>query len=497
MNERGKHIVVVGRDVAGWLTGLAMQRALADHGVRVTMLELPSLAVQSDVVTAVPSLSQLNQMLGIDAMRLLRACNGVPMVGQQFANWARSATSFMHAYDTVPAAEIEFSFVDYWVKARQHGLRVPFEDFSPGAAAAKQGRVPASDGFDADLPKPSFGYQLDAQQYASALKQLAVKSGVDHRTGKVQHIRRSSRRIESLIWDEGETFEADVFVDASGSEATLIKVLEGSEIESWHQWFPADRMLSGSAPPLRPLPAFAQITAFRGGWLGIHPLQDRTAVVGAYASDIADREMLMNLPMIAGIAISGELVTAPFSPGVRRQPWIGNCVAVGAAAAELEPLDSALIHFLHFGIAHLVAELTNIYASETDRVQYNRTIVQQAESIRDFQLVHYRHNGRFDEVFWDRARQAGGPYSLEGKIAAFRDRGSIPVAPEEPFRETNWAAALIGHGVVPERFAPWAEQIGKPQHTAILQDRLRWIAEMVRAMPTVNQFLQLEEAVDS
>ena len=460
------------------------------------MLELPSRTVPSDVVAAVPSLSQLNQMLLIDDLRLLRACNGVPMVGQQFDNWARSSSSFVHAYETNPPAELEFSFVDYWAKAKQNGLRVPFDDFSPGAAAAKQGRVPVGDTFNPDLPKPSFGYQLDAMQYASALKQLALKAGVQHRTGKVQDIRHSARGIKSLMWDEGEIFEADVFVDASGVEAALISRLDGSEMESWREWFPADRTLSGSAPALRPLPAFARIAAFRGGWLGIHPLQNRTAVVGAFASDVADSAMLKNLSTIAGVGIAGDLIIAPLRPGVRRNPWIDNCVAIGGAAAEFEPLDSALIHFLHFSVAHVVSELTSGYSNEADRERYNRTIVQQAESIRDFQLAHYQLNGRFDEPLWDRARDITAPHLLEAKIEAFRDRGSMPVAPDEPFCEPNWASILIGHGVVPRSFAPWVERIRQQQHIAVLQGRLKWIAEAVSAMPTVSEYLE-EERVHS
>lgn len=497
MNEGTKRLVIVGRDVDGWLTALALQHALADNGTRITMLELPSLFVKSDVLSAVPSLSHLNQMLGIDDARLLRACSGVPMVGQRFANWARSASSFMHAYDSDESSETESDFVDYWVKARHLGLRVPFEDFSPGAAAAKQGRVPLAGAFGRGLPNPSFGFQLDARQYAGALKQLALKKGVEHRPTGLRDVRCSPDGIQAVISSDGESFEADIFIDATGAEAALIKLLSGSEVDSWSGWFPADRLLSGSGPPLRPLPAFAQIAAFRGGWLAIHPLQDRTAMVGAFSSNAVDDATLRNLSVVAGIAIEGDLVIAQSQPGVRHRCWIGNCVAVGGSAAEIEPLDSALLHFLHASIGHLVGELTNVYAGQVDRDRYNHTIKLQAESIRDFQLAHFRLNGRLDEPFWDQARNASGPHSLQAKIAAFRSRASLPVAPDEPFRESNWAAVLIGHGIIPDSFSPWAEQIGERPHIAMLEERLRWIAQAVRAMPSVSDFLDLNEAVKS
>lgn len=491
-----KRVVIVGRDIDGWLAALAVQRAIAAQGTKVTMLELASLATEQDVITATPSLSQLNEMLGIDGAKLLRACNGVPMVAQRFANWARSASSFVHAYDMPTPADGDSSFVSYWVDATKHGLRVAFDEFSPGAAASKQGRVPLAEQYDPLLPRPSFGYQLDARSFAAAIKQLALKSGIEHRTGVVRDVRHSKDRIQTVIWDEGETFEADLFVDASGAEAAIINVLAGSEFEPW-DWYPTNRLLSASAPPLRPLPAYAQVSAFRGGWLGIHPLQDRTAVVGAFASDVVDNAMLRNLATIAGIAISGDVVISPLRTGLRRQSWIGNCVAVGSAAAELEPLDSALLHFLHLGLGNMIAELTNTYATDVDREQYNRTMVGNAGNIRDFQLAHYRLNGRLDDTFWDRVRDQTGPDTLELKIGAFRSRGSILVGSDEPFSETNWASILIGHGVVPENSGPWLQHIPEQERIGTIQERLHRIAQLVQRMPTVSDFLDLPEQVSA
>jgi tryptophan 7-halogenase len=487
-----ERIAVVGRDVQAWICALAIQRALGSERVQVTVLELPKSLVDSDVIAAVPAMSELHRLLGIDDYRVLQECKGVPMVAQRFANWGQTAATFLHGYDPSSASERDFSFLHYWLKARDRGMRVAYEDFSPAAAAAKQGRVPISaSGLDPNIAPPSYGFQLDAGNYAEALKQLAIRRGIGCHTGALKAVIRDGNRITAIEWDNGSSFEAELFLDASGPEAALIRSMPGSEFESWRQWFVSDHILtaSASAAALRPLPAFANIVAFRGGWLGIHPLQDRTAVVGTFASDIADKAMLGNLPVLAGVAVAGDVVLTPFEAGIRRRPWIGNCVAVGAAAADLEPLDSALIHFLHLGITHLIGSLTGGFDPFADTERYNRTMTLQAEAIRDFQIAHYRFNSRWDQAFWDRERQASGPSSFEGKIAAFRSHGSIPVASDEPFQETNWAAVLIGHGLIPESFAPWVDQVPEEQQMATMQQRLRTIAQAVSAMPTVEEFL--------
>lgn len=489
-NGRIERITIVGRDAQVWVTALALERALGPSGAKVTVLELPTMILESDVIAAVPSIVDLHRLIGIDDHRVLHACSGVPMVAERFANWGRSAATFMHGYDPVTAIERDFSFVNYWVKARQLGLRVDHEDFSPAAAAAKQNRIPASSfGFEDDLAPPAYGYQLDAGAYAGVLKQLAIKRGIDCRTGQLGEVEVDGDQIASIEWN-GDQVGADLFIDASGPEAALISALPGSAFESWKQWFGADRIVSTSAPVLPTLPAFANIVAFRGGWIGLHPLQDRTAIVGAISSQHADQEMLENIPIIANIPnVISDMVLTPCRTGLRRKAWIGNCVSVGAAAADLEALDSALLHFLHAGIGHLLTELSSGTDPLTMRDGYNRNLSRAAESIRDFQLAHYRLNSRFDEAFWDGARDAPGPVSLEARLEAFKQDGRIIVADDEPFQETNWAAVMIGHGAIPEGHAAWVDQVPEEQHLEIMQRRLKNVAAAVNAMPMVDQFL--------
>ncbi|HTI49571.1 MAG TPA: tryptophan 7-halogenase [Planctomycetaceae bacterium] len=485
-----QRVVIVGRDVQLWISALAVERALGADAVQVTALELPTTLVDTDVVAAVPALSELHRQLGLDDHKLLRECDGLPMVAQRFANWARSKETFLHGYDVSSPGERDLGILQYWLKARDRGMLVAFEEFSVAAAAAKQGRVPrAGTTFEPDMAVPSHGFQLDAVRYAEALKQTAMRRAIDCRTGRATGVNLNEGRIASVDWDSGDSFEADLFIDASGSEAALIRSMPESEFESWRKWFASDRVLSASAPTLRPAPAFANIVAFRGGWLGIHPLRNRTAVVGAFASDVANDEMLRNLPVLAGVAVTGDVTLTPFEAGIRRRPWIGNCVAVGAAAADLEPLDAALMHFLHLGIAHLLGSLTGGFDPFADSERYNRTITRQAEAIRDFQLAHYRLNGRFDESFWDRARDASDPPSLDGKLAAFKSHGSIPVADDEPFQQANWAAVLIGHGLIPESYAPWVDELSEADHIQTMQQRLRSVAQAVSVMPTVDEFV--------
>ena len=266
--------------------------------------------------------------------------------------------------------------------------------------------------------------------------------------------------------------------------------LPGAEFASWRQWFPADRILATSAPPLQELPAFSQISAIREGWVGLFPLQDRTAVVAAYDSSlISDEDLLESIPVVARMPVSGDAVVAPIEPGMQGRPWTGNCVAIGEAAVTAEPLDAVQIHLAHAFVSHLINLVPADKAEMPEAKAFNREVVRVAENVRDFQLAHYRLNRRFNDRFWNRARDAGVPETLERKLQLFKKRGIVPIYDDESFHEWNWAETFIGHGLMPDEYDPRVDTVPDDEHVARVQGRMRSVAQYVRAMPSVNEVL--------
>ena len=486
-----KTVAVIGRDVAVWLSAAALKRALGKTGLEVQVVELTSLLQAPDVYAAVPSIRGLHRLLGIDEDIVVRASDAVPMVGQRFSNWSETAPSLMHAFENDPPPGTDLSFVQYWLKGRMEGLKADLAHFSLGASAASQGRVPLA-GDDSDLAlSAGFGFHLDAPAYAHLLKQFAHHVGVTSRPTGSLEIETDGDRIRAVILDDGTHVKADLFIDATGAEAVLLTKLPSAKFESWRKWFPADRLLSASAPRLSELPAFSQISAIREGWVGLFPLRSRTAVTAVYASSlISDADVADSLSVVAGMPIRGDVIVAPLTPGMQDQAWIGNCVAIGEAAVTAEPLNAVQIHLAHAFVSHLVNLFPSDAGDMPEAVAFNRSVRRVAENVRDYQLAHYKLNQRFNDSFWIRARDAEVPETLERKLRLFGLRGIVPLYDDESFFEWNWSELFIGHGLLPKDYDPRIDHFSDEDHIRKVQSRMQSVAQRVQAMPSVSDVLR-------
>ena len=490
MSERVQSLLVVGRDAPAWLAAMAIHRALGPTGLKVQVVELPSVLAEADVYSAVPSLAAMHRLLGLDERLVLQACQGVPMVAQRFSNWGKSAPPFLLAYDDEPPPGGDLPFIQYWAKGALEGLRVGLEDFSLGSACARLGRVP-KEPEEASVPlAASYGYHLDARCYSELIKQVALRSGVELAGAGVADVAIDSDRITAVETSEGLRVAADLFIDASGVQRALIGRMPDAEFQSWRAHFPCDRMIACSAPRLKSLPVFSQISAFRGGWVGLFPLDHRTAIVAAYDSRvIGDGDLAQQLSVLARMPITGDAVVSELGQGIQKAPWIGNCVAIGDAAFALEPLDGLALHAAHACISHLMTVFPATASEFPEAIAYNRSIHAFAANLRDFQLAHYKLNRRFDDTMWDRARDADAPQTLQHKLDLFAARAMVPLYDEESFQEQSWAALFVGSGLMPEAYDLRIDQVPDEQHIAKVQQRLRAVAELAKTMPSVDEFL--------
>ena len=176
--------------------------------------------------------------------------------------------------------------------------------------------------------RADYGYHLPALAYAGALKSLAVRRGVEaYQALDVTVERTEVGDVAAIGIGEGSRVTGDLFIDLEG--------LIDSPREAWS--FPTDRVLTAVAPAFPSIPAYAEVRAWARGWTALHPAQNQTHIVQAYASDLCtDEEALQAASAASSLPIKDASVSVS-APSRRLSAWDRNVVAIGEAACVFDP----------------------------------------------------------------------------------------------------------------------------------------------------------------
>ena len=448
------HVVIVGRDAPLWLSACVMQYALGPAGVTVTAVELPPQAQPADVCVTLPALEPLHTRLRIDEGRLIAATRGAFTLGRRFVDTSGRTPAFFHAHGSNGSRIDETEFLPHWVRARRQGLDAPFDEFSLTAAAARAGRMMLPDSAIDRFGFTDYAYHLPAIPYAAWLRQLALRRGVRNQwTGSLAVRLDESGAIAELLLEGDRRVTGDLFLDATGADALLMKAL-GVGRESWRDAFVVDRVMSAHSAPVTPVPVYSEIRAHARGWLALAASQVCIHVQHAYCSEHAPGPT--DLAAAAGVPLQGVVVRERH-PGRRLQAWEKNCVSIGEAACVFDPMHFVDLHAVQAGLVHLLPLFPVQADFSVERTEYNQNVRSAFERLRDFQSAHYRLNRygqQENSSFWARSRATPASAALLHKIDAFRARGETVDYEDEAFTIDEWQSLFIGHGVVPESYDP-------------------------------------------
>jgi tryptophan halogenase len=241
---------------------------------------------------------------------------------------------------------------------------------------------------------------------------------------------------------------------------------------------------------VEPVTPYTRSTAKASGWLWRIPLQHRTGnghvYSNAFTTDDAARQVLLD-------GLDGEALDEPrqlrFVTGRRKKSWVKNVVAVGLSAGFVEPLESTSISLIETAVGKLIELWPDLDFRPELAAEFNRVMGARYESVRDFIILHYKLTKRDDTPFWRYCANMKIPDSLAHQIELFRTTGRVTILDRDGFAEPSFISMLMGLGVVPERYDPFADDIDMRQlhgHFAGLRDL---IAQTVAKMPGHGDYL--------
>ena len=371
-----------------------------------------------------PSQRGMHAMLGINEAEFMAATGATYRLASEHRGWQGEGSRFMHAHGELGSDLSGTPFYKYLLNEAIEGRAVSGDDFSVATLAARQGRFarPMGEG-DALTASFTYGFHLDEAAYAEFLRQHAAKLGIKSAGGTLVDVElEGSGDIAALRLANGQRLGADLYVDCSGPQAAVIGRLAADDRDDWTSWLPCDRMLSGVMPAHPSAPALTQTTATAAGWLWRAPTAAHTHAGYVYCSRFLDDDSARRALSAALSAIS-DLRVETLRSGRRLNPWVRNCVAIGGAAIELEPLVGADLHAAQLGISALIELFPAGAVSAVEAAEYNRIMAEYGDGLRDFTLAHYRLGAARAGAFWDAvARSAAASASRAQDRSVQRER---------------------------------------------------------------------------
>jgi tryptophan halogenase len=492
--DRIKNILIVGGGTAGWMAASAMAKVLGPR-YSIRLVESEEIGIVGVGEATVPHLKLFNDLLGIDDIAFVKQTQGTFKLGIQFNDWGQLGESYIHGFGAIGHDISLLPFHQFWIKARQQGMATDIGDYSLNTVAAPLGKfMPSATDVPAGSPLAdiAYAYHFDAGLYAKFLRGYAERIGVVRTEGKIARtrLRAEDGFVESVVLENGETIEADFFIDCSGFRGLLIEqALHTGYIDFTH-WLPCDRALAVPCEKVGPPTPYTRSTARAAGWQWRIPLQHRTGNGYVYSSaHISDDEAAATLLNNLDGRALGEPRPLRFTTGMRKKAWNKNVVSLGLASGFLEPLESTSIYLIQSGITRLLSLFPQRDCSTVLADRYNAQTAFEFERIRDFLILHYCATQRDDTPFWNQCRTMAIPESLQENIRLFVDSGRFYRNAEEMFASVSWVQVMIGQGIMPQAYHPMVDQMPLEDLRKFMASVGHVISSCVDAMPMHQAFI--------
>ncbi|ARU17996.1 tryptophan halogenase family protein [Croceicoccus marinus] len=497
MESQGiRRVVIAGGGTAGWMAAAVMSKTFGAQDLSITLVESPSIGTVGVGEATIPPILTLNRLLGLDEDELVRRTGATFKLGIEFRDWGGLGERYIHPFGHYGANLRGVSFHQHWLL---HG-DAPLGDYSMTVAAAREGRFtrPSAD------PKHihsrlSYALHFDAALYAEFLREQAAARGVRHVQGRIEHVELDDRgHVAALALDQDRRIEGDLFIDCTGFRGLLIGEALGTAYDDWSRWLPMDRALAVPSQAVTPRTPYTRSTAGKAGWRWRIPLQHRTGNGHVYCSaHLSDDEAAAQLLDGLDSPASGDPRPLRFTTGRRQKMWDRNVVALGLASGFLEPLESTSIHLIQQGVVTLMSLFPDRGFAQADIDEYNRTMADEFEKVRDFIILHYHQTRRDDSDFWNDMRTMEVPGSLRRRMDLFASHGRVFIKPDELFTETSWVTVMLGQGLRPRNADPVAAAMPKGEIAPQLTRMRQLVQNGVEAMPTHDQFIAAHCAAEA
>ena len=484
-----RRVLIAGGGSAGWMTAAALSSTL-ENKLDIILVESEAIGTVGVGEATIPPIRTFNSTLGIDEKDFIRQTQATFKLGIEFVDWGVPGNQYFHPFGPHGSSFDISNVHQHWLKAKRSGDLSSFQDHSMAWNLARDKKfAPPSQDSRNVMSTFDYAFHFDAGLYANFLRAHSEAKGVTRIEGKISNVNvhPDTGFVTGLTLEDGQSYEADLFIDCTGFRALLMEQALGIAYEDWRHWLPCDRALAVGSARLQPLPPYTRSTAKSAGWQWRIPLQHRTGNGYVYCSQyISDSDATEEL--LAGVEtdLVGEPRGLGFTTGRRKTLREKNVIAIGLSSGFMEPLESTSIHLIQAGISKLLALFPDRTFDPLLIAEYNRIAILEFERIRDFLILHYKLTQHNDTPFWRYCAEMDIPDSLNEKIEHFRRYGRHIAKDMDLFAMDSWLAVHIGQNNMPNMLDPITDLRES--------DGSEWLAKLRRAMDAAASQQQTHDA---
>ena len=434
-----RKIVIVGGGTAGWITAAYLNHRLqwgatAPGEVEITVIESPDIPTIGVGEATVPTLKGTLRQLQISEDEFILRTDATFKLGIRFEGWQAERDGLCHHYtspftagSSVYGRNPAYSFLRYakaagtsiWGDA--HGRLI-----SPVGEALARGKGPRPAADPEFAGTLQYAYHVDAGKLAEFFKDVCIARGVTHLSDTVREVTMDAQgRIASLELANHGTLPLELVIDCTGFRGLLINEAMGEPFVPFSDYLLNDRAVPiqvRRSQPEKILPATIS-RALGSGWSWRIPLHSRDGTGYVYSSHFASDDQAQG--ELQGLLHGQEQITNPrvlrMRVGKTRRSWVGNCVAIGASAGFVEPLESTAILSIELAVRRLVRYFPSLDLEAPLVRRFNAAMDRFYDEVLDHLCLHFSLSDREDTPYWRAVRhEAKRSDALLENLAAWK-----------------------------------------------------------------------------
>ena len=398
-----KEIIVLGGGSAGWLTAMFVKQVWPM--CNITVIEDPNTPPIVAGESGSASLNKLYNFLGIDITTWITSVNAMPKLGGKFVDWNTKGTDFVHGL--IPS----WYNVHYNAQFPEYGENNDFiacalatntltEDIFYNSKLQRTGKLPITPSTDGSLfnvlTLPM--WHFDSRANAAFLKELGQFRGINLIEGKYVSSDRDINGDIASITVDNRKIETDWIFDCSGFARLILQKELKEPFVDYSDYFPARAVMAWweDTPVLK---NHTEMTAMDYGWSWNINLKHRSGNGYIYDPDLITVDQAILEAETRFNTTINPVANLKFTPGILKNSWKNNAIAIGISSGFLEPLESNGLAAVAEQLKLLAEHWSPNSNSTISQRLYNNEYQSIMADISDFLSLHYRGH-RNDTAFW-------------------------------------------------------------------------------------------------